>query len=707
MAENRELALVLKLVADNFQSELKKSQGLLGDFTGFLKDWKTQLTAVGAALVAVAKSTANYGDELVKASQRMGTTIEDTARLQHAARLSDTDLQGLSKSVGILSKTMYESASGNAEARDKFDRLGLSATTINGQLKGTTEVLLELNDKFRLMPDGPEKTALALLTLGKSGAAVLPLLNSNMREAFAEADQLGLVMGDKAAKAGEHFNDELTKLAGAVRGVTNDVGVLLIPQLDVLTHALTQIVTDAHAAAAALTGLNTSAAPQVGVVKPAEGGRNLRILPPPPGVEKAAPSPFFQTEAQAKEQEAIGKRLTESFVGQYKVGLALGKEQEQLGKALLEMHLTDQRSIEIANKLRTEGADAYYLSLLRQVELEKIDGDEQERKGRSTVEQTTLAVRIREASQASERDSLVENAKAWVAYDEQVGASTELRYTHQVDGLRASLAQQLQLTTEETGRLLIAWQNHDADLASSILDRTTLTAQQRETLELQSLTRLAQANEQASDDIFSGWSRGMQRYVQDTKSGFGLAADLARRTAQMMEQAFQSFFFDLFDGKIKTLKDALKGVLDFVKQIAAKIAAQLAVKAIRGGFSLGSGASTGGDASAGVLANAGGMIQRFATGGPVFGVGNQDTVPAWLTPGEFVLSRQDVGDIKRGMTGAGGGGSLGDITVNIIDSGQTQKPQVNARNEFGKMVLDVIFRDYAANGDMRKLIQGA
>ena len=57
MSENRELALVLKLVADQFQSELKKSQGALAGFNSFIKDWKTQLSAISGVLVAVAKST--------------------------------------------------------------------------------------------------------------------------------------------------------------------------------------------------------------------------------------------------------------------------------------------------------------------------------------------------------------------------------------------------------------------------------------------------------------------------------------------------------------------------------------------------------------------------------------------------------------------------------------------------------------------------
>ena len=677
MAENRELALVLKLIADQFQSELKKSHGLTADFANFLTSWKTQLTAVGTALFAVAKSTANYGDELVKMGQRLGTSVEDTARLQYAARLSDTDLQGLSATIGFLSKEMVQAAAGNAEAQQKFDLLGLAVRNSNGQLKSTTEVLLEINDKFRQMPDGPEKTGRAMLVMGKNAKEVLPFLNSDLREAFAEAEKLGLVMSEKNARAAEHFNDEMTKLRGAIRGVTNDVGTTLIPAFDAMTHALTTIITDAREAAKAILAIpNAKPGDQAATVQPQDGSRRLRVVPAPSQVEQSAfapePSGFVE-----KAQAEIGKALVDQFISQEKIKESLGKTEEARGKALLEIYLAQNRAIDIGNKLRNEGADQYRLALDRRIQREQEDADYQERQGRLIVEQTSLEVAVREKAQQSERASLVENLKAWQAYAQQVGSSSEFRYRNEMDLLRANLAQQAQLTEDEAGRLLIAWEDHQDDLARMILDRTTLTARERETLELRALTQVAQAHERVSTDIWDGWARGMQRYVEDTKSGFGLAADLARRTAQVMEQGFRNFFFDLFDGKIKTLKDALKGVLDFVKQIAAQVAAQIAVKGVLSGFGFG--------------ANMGGMVlERFATGGPVMGTGNRDTIPALLTPGEYVLSRQDVGLIKSGIVQANR--STPPITVNVINAPPGTQAQVQTRQEVDSVVIDVLLR---------------
>lgn len=697
MVENRELALVLRLVADEFQKELKSSQGAISGFNNFIKDWRTQLTAAGTALFAIAKSTANYGDELAKMGQRLGTTVAETARLQHAARLSDTDLQGLSSSVAFLSKHMLEAARGNQEAQQAFAQLGVSVTTTSGNLKGTTDILLELSDRFRLMPDGPEKLALAIAVLGKSAKEVLPLMNSNLREAFQETKELGLEMSERAAKAAEQFNDQLTKLQGAAQGVGNSIGEVLIPQFTSLTKILTTITADAGDALRALLNLDKAEAPQVGVVQPDGDGRRLRIVPgPSPEIAKQFQTqPFFKTPEQAAaEQEKLAKereRLAKEFARH-------GQEQEKLGQAKLDIFLAQNRALEIQNKLMGGQGELseFFLAFDRQTQFRKEDEAYQEKLGRQIVDQTQLEVRLRDQAAANERDELVKNLQAWIDYENQVGAGTELRMEHQIALLKANMAKQLQITAEEAGNLLAAWQEHESMKAEAILNKTQLTAQERETVELQSLTRLAAINQQYSGDIFQGWALGLQRYLADTQSAFGFAADLARRTAQMMEGNFRTLFFDFMDERITSLKDLFQSFANFAKQIIAQIMAQLAtmaaLKAITGGFGgFGFGSLFGGGGGGG-LSGFPSVGVGFASGGPVLGSGNQDTVRAMLTPGEGVLNRRGMQALAQLNAGAVPAASEPKIIMNFHNAPTDERPHINYRRQFDSMVVDVFFR---------------
>ena len=69
----------------------------------------------------------------------------------------------------------------------------------------------------------------------------------------------------------------------------------------------------------------------------------------------------------------------------------------------------------------------------------------------------------------------------------------------------------------------------------------------------------------------------------------------------------------------------------------------------------------GADISASAKMNGGGSVKKFNKGGKVPGSGNKDTVPAMLTPGEFVMSKGAVGkygmDTLENMNAAAGSGS--------------------------------------------------
>jgi hypothetical protein len=728
MAENRELALVLKLVADQFQSELKKSQGALGGFNSFINDWKTQTAAAGTVLFAITKSTANFGEEALKTSQRLGTTVEQTTALQYAASLADIPMSTLEKGLKGLAQTAVEAANGTGEGARLFHAMGLSATDAHGQIKPLDQLFFEVQDRLKGVGNQAQFVDAGVKVFGKSFLEMVPLIKQGSaatKEAMEEGRQFGVVMSTSQAEAANRFNDELKKLNAQVTGLKLSVGNELIPvtrelielfrTLGVgtgLSEGLKFIHEQFIRMNTLLKELQANSQFLFGTGKDALSFSGLKDKID--AIEGDAKKKLFEfRHPGVLTAESVPASGGGSGAG---ASLPLLADQEKLGKALLEIHLAMNRAIDIENKLRTEGADIYRLQTDRQIQREKEDGDYQERQGRRLVEETQLEVRLRDEARQKEQQGLVDNLQAWIAYHEQVGGSAELRYTKEVDLVRASLAKQLDLTTEETGRLLIAWQNHDEQLATSILSRTALTEQQRETLQLQTLTKISQANEKASDDVFAGWARGMQRYVEDTKSGFGLGADMARRTAQAMEQSFRTFFFDLFEGRVKSFKDVLRGVLDFVKQVAAQVASQLAVSFLLKSFSGGGGGFAdffsgffGGEKSGpsvtsrGLFGETGGMlVQRFAGGGPVMGAGNRDTVPAWLAPGEFVLSRRDVGDVLRGQSRQSS--APANVIVNIHGAPSDSTASVDVRRTTDAMVIDVLMRHQR---DLRPLFGGA
>jgi hypothetical protein len=143
------------------------------------------------------------------------------------------------------------------------------------------------------------------------------------------------------------------------------------------------------------------------------------------------------------------------------------------------------------------------------------------------------------------------------------------------DMLREQLAFKLRLTREELDQIMLLRQTGNSDLANRRLaehaDPTLPLAARQGMLESGSAKDIL-AMERANGDFFAGWARGLQRYSRDTQSAFGMAQDMARRTAQTMEQGFQQLFFDPMEQGYQGMLDNL---LNMTKQIVSQISAQL------------------------------------------------------------------------------------------------------------------------------------
>ncbi len=199
---------------------------------------KSAFAALGVTLSAGAfgasiKAAINSFDELGKASQRIGVSVEALSGLKYAAELSDVSFADLETSLKKFSKTLADSKNGSRQAAEALLKVGAVAG------ESVEENLLRVADAFAAMPDGIRKTALAVELFGKSGTRLIPFLNAGaagIRDLMKEAERLGIVVSTDTAKAAERFNDSLTTLGNAAKGVGYSIAnFLLTPLADAAT----------------------------------------------------------------------------------------------------------------------------------------------------------------------------------------------------------------------------------------------------------------------------------------------------------------------------------------------------------------------------------------------------------------------------------------------------------------------------------------
>jgi hypothetical protein len=195
--------------------------------------------ATVGGLAALVGKTIEAGDALNDMSQRTGVSVESLAKFKKAAVGNSVDIDAVAKSLGKLSKGMYEIAqTGKGPAADALKTLGISATDASGKLKSADQVTLEIASKFKAMPDGVEKTALAMQLFGKSGADMIPMLNMG----GDAIDKLSVKMTGAFAEKADAYKTKLELLGGKVGGLAAGITVALLPALDAVTTVLTLVV---------------------------------------------------------------------------------------------------------------------------------------------------------------------------------------------------------------------------------------------------------------------------------------------------------------------------------------------------------------------------------------------------------------------------------------------------------------------------------
>lgn len=246
MANNR--AQILISAVDQTKTAFDSIKRGLGGLTDTAKGVNGVLANLGVAvsvagLTAMVKSAIDTGDALDEMSQRVGVSVETLSVWKPAAEQSGVSGESFEKGLRKLSTTMLEAATGSEDAARNFAAVGVEFKNQDGTLRATDQVLLDLAERFKAMPDGAEKTALAVQLFGKSGAELIPFLNQGrdgINELAAEMQALGVQMSSETAAQAGNFNDALDKLHLATKSIGNQIIASLLPALNDMASGMVE-----------------------------------------------------------------------------------------------------------------------------------------------------------------------------------------------------------------------------------------------------------------------------------------------------------------------------------------------------------------------------------------------------------------------------------------------------------------------------------
>ena len=207
--------------------------------------WGTAIVAGASTAVAglakFAQSSAATADNIDKMSQKIGISREAYQELDFICSQSGTSVDSLQMGMKSLLTAMNGAVSGTESNIAQFERLGVTVTDANGNLRSQEEVMWDVMAALQSMDNQAEKARLANELFGRSGSELMPLLNGEAGsiEAMKEqAHELGLVLGDELVDNGVVLTDTLDQTKRAFSSIVTQLGGSLMP---ILTKVLTYI----------------------------------------------------------------------------------------------------------------------------------------------------------------------------------------------------------------------------------------------------------------------------------------------------------------------------------------------------------------------------------------------------------------------------------------------------------------------------------
>lgn len=229
--------------AAKFFSTFTKVNSQIGKIASSVQSAGTKMAAFGGAVVApiLASATAfaSVGSAINDMSKRTGVSAEALSVLAFAADQTGVGMGDVEVAVKKMQKTLFAASNGGKEAADALARLGLSASDLEGL--SADQQMAKIADGLMAIQDPGMRAALAMQIFGKSGTAVLPMLeggSAGIADFAAQAARLGLIMDSETAAKADALGDAIDALAAAMKMAFIQIGSAVAPILTQVANGL-------------------------------------------------------------------------------------------------------------------------------------------------------------------------------------------------------------------------------------------------------------------------------------------------------------------------------------------------------------------------------------------------------------------------------------------------------------------------------------
>ena len=191
----------------------------------------------GKALTDMTVGASEYADNILTMSSVTGMSTDSLQAYQYAAELVDVSMETLTGSMAKNVKSMSNAKDTTKGVGAAYSQLGVDVRDSNGELRDAETVYWEAIDALGQIQNETERDALAMQIFGKSARDLNPLIeqgSAGIAGLTDEARSMGAVMSGESLDALGQFDDSMQRLQSGGVAVKNALGMVLLPQLQIL-----------------------------------------------------------------------------------------------------------------------------------------------------------------------------------------------------------------------------------------------------------------------------------------------------------------------------------------------------------------------------------------------------------------------------------------------------------------------------------------
>ena len=255
------MADVAEAAGVNLPPALENLAGNLNGAAGACTALVGGLAAVVGGLSAATLSTAETAKDLQTMAQTTGLTVEALQELEYISVSLGMEEDEVGDKMKDLTAAMRDARDGSEDMQGAFDRLGVSVTERNGELRSAGDVFFEVVGALGEMQNATERDALAMQIFGEEAQRLNPMISAGIdtiRGLAEEANNLGYVMDTSTVEKFSELDTSFAQFEKQAEALKNSFAVVLLPILTNLFAVLSSIPTPVLQTLITLGGLVAS-----------------------------------------------------------------------------------------------------------------------------------------------------------------------------------------------------------------------------------------------------------------------------------------------------------------------------------------------------------------------------------------------------------------------------------------------------------------